>query len=746
MALPMAPAAMADAAGVGGDYVPLTSDTRVLNTASGVGAPKGPKGPGTTTSFQVTGVGSVPTTNVRAVLVDIAAQGPTANTFLTIWNKDAAARPIVGSLNVTTGEQISATAIVEVGSSGQLSVFNNAGNTDIFVDVMGYFTTVKTATGPGGFVPVVGNPTVVNVTGIAANGSKVVNMGGGVVPAGSPAVFVDLQAGAAQKAGWIGTVPGGGTVQTSSLEFQPGTTSSGAVVRVGSDGSVTVNNHSTGTVNVLVRLLGYFTSSNSTGAGARPLARRLIDTTLPANGSVDVAVGGTNGLPTKNIAGAALFFTANSPTESGYFKAWGVGNTEPGSSVSTWPADKQRGGMAIIKPGTDGKIRVKSVSTGTVRLTVDLQAWFADPIAPLPIAQFTPVSVAQGGAAAGSSLGSLEYAYVDNIGVPRLGHQADPDQITVQWSPAATDGSYTGQPGISTYTDGRTQVTVQRTSGDYWAASQTAVGAATYNAWGNLGGTMASPPTQITLATGTTINLAVDSDGALWHHRIVTGTTSYWRNLGDQDLVGPVTAVPVAQGQQLFARDTSGAVRTVLYANDGTMGAWVNLGGNGVTDRPAVVAYPGPRLRVFARAGDGSVQTKIQNIDGTWPEDWAQVGSQIAAGAPAAILDPVLGRTAVVVRGADNEVYTVFETAAGSGTWGQWKLISTDGNSDPAASDPTIAPIRKGSGQTFLIAFRNPNDTTRVYYRQDQVALAKARTAATPAFTGYSLPKPPAGR
>ena len=75
--------------------------------------------------------------------------------------------------------------------------------------------------------------------------------------------------------------------------------------------------------------------------------------------------------------------------------------------------------------------------------------------------------------------------------------------------------------------------------------------------------------TAVTLAGGTTVVLAVDDEGKLWHYRPV-GSTSYWRSLGDQDLVGPVTTVAVQQGVQLFARDTAGAIRTALYATDGS--------------------------------------------------------------------------------------------------------------------------------------------------------------------------------
>jgi hypothetical protein len=338
---------------------------------------------------------------------------------------------------------------------------------------------------------------------------------------------------------------------------------------------------------------------------------------------------------------------------------------------------------------------------------------------------------------------TIEYSYVDNLGQLRLGHQANPEIFgAIQWTTPVSDSAVIGQPGMSALSDGRVQVTVQDNDSGIWSIAQTEVASATWGGWSYLGGSMSSTPTQVTLADNTTVVFAVDSDGSLWHYRPASNMGP-WRNLGDQDLVGPVTTASMQQGVQLFARDMTGAIRTALYANDGSMSAWTSLGGTGITDRPAVVVYPGPRLRVFVRAADGSVQTKLQEVDGSWPADWSTVGTFTAAGAPAAILDPVLGRTAVVARGVDNEMYRVFEAGQGTGTWSDWGRVDTE-VSDPAATDPTVVPFTNGSGQSWAIVYRNANDATRLYNRQvPSLALqAKAATGA-PGFTRHTLPAPP---
>jgi hypothetical protein len=119
------------------------------------------------------------------------------------------------------------------------------------------------------------------------------------------------------------------------------------------------------------------------------------------------------------------------------------------------------------------------------------------------------------------------------------------------------------------------------------------------------------------------------------------------------------------------------------------------------------------------------------------------VGTFTAAGPPAAILDPVLGRTAVVARGTDNEVYRVFETAPGSGVWGTWSRLNPE-VSDPAATDPTVTPIINSSGQTWLVVFRNANDATRAYERDVPTATLRAnKTTGEWSFRSHTLPTAP---
>jgi len=148
------PAARADAAGKGGNYVALAQEGNLMDTRTGTGVPKAKIGAGGSVTFQATGVGGVPSTGVSAVLVDFAAISPTATTFLRI-SASGASGGGTSELNIAASSApLSNSATVAVGSDGKLSVYNGAGTVDVRVDVQGYFTSTNGSGGPGGFVPV----------------------------------------------------------------------------------------------------------------------------------------------------------------------------------------------------------------------------------------------------------------------------------------------------------------------------------------------------------------------------------------------------------------------------------------------------------------------------------------------------------------------------------------------------------------------------------------------------------------
>ncbi|EWM10798.1 hypothetical protein [Kutzneria sp. 744] len=726
-ALTTAPVANADAAGRGGDFVPLPSTPGVLDTRNGTGGVSAPVGAGATVSFPVLGVGQVPATGVSAVLVRIGLLGPTAATFAELW-PDGTSRPNVTMITAMTNEQISTTAVVKVGANGKLDLYNNAGKTDAVVEVEGYFKAEQGGTG-GGFVPLTHTRLIDTRSGlgtttgtIAAGASRTVTITGSLVPAGSAAALVNLTVPGASVEGWLTATPAGGTARPI-LNYEKGSTQSGVVLSLPANGQVTFTNKGTAAINLVVNVEGYYSSSPTQGAGYRPALTRLLNTRtagtgqpLAAGATIDVQVAGTNGLPTRGVAGAALALIAT-PVDAGYLKAWPVGQAEPSISVMDFNAGGWRANAMVLKPGTDGKIRIRNGSSDTIHLIVDLQGWYSDPQASVPVAQNTRMTAMQAAPVAGATVGTLEYSYVDNAGRVVEGHQSDVDNFgSVQWTVTSGNEAFTGQPSLTQLPSGKIQVAAQYTDGgDIWGDAQTAAGAQTWSPWADFGGSMASPPVTAKLGDGTVVDFAVDADGKLWSYA-QSGTVPFWKDLGDQDLVSGLSVVPVRDGLRVFGLNGAGSLRSIEYYNDGTQSAWSNLGGDGLSGQPAVVVRPGYLLQVFVRAADGTVVTKLANADGSWPADFSPVGSFAAAGSPAAILDPALGRLAVVVRGADNEIYHVWETSVGSNTWGDW--TKTIAATDPSATDPSVAPYVNSNGQSWMITFRNTNGAVRFYDRQ----------------------------
>ena len=152
LALPLAALpAQAAPASPGSGLQPLTP-ARLLDTRPGtqtidnryVGT--GPVGAGSSLDVPVTGRGGVPATGVAAVVLNVTAAGPTATTYVTVW-PTGAGRPNASTLNATAGVTVANSIIVGVGDNGQVSVYNDAGDTFLILDVAGWFAV------GGGFTP-----------------------------------------------------------------------------------------------------------------------------------------------------------------------------------------------------------------------------------------------------------------------------------------------------------------------------------------------------------------------------------------------------------------------------------------------------------------------------------------------------------------------------------------------------------------------------------------------------------------
>jgi hypothetical protein len=115
-----------------GNYTPL-APARILDTRA-----SGPVGPDAFVDLRVVGVGGVPANGVSAVVLNVTATRPTTKTYITAWPAGSK-RPVASNVNVVAGQSRPNLVLAQVGANGQVSLYNEAGTTDLVVDVLGWF-------------------------------------------------------------------------------------------------------------------------------------------------------------------------------------------------------------------------------------------------------------------------------------------------------------------------------------------------------------------------------------------------------------------------------------------------------------------------------------------------------------------------------------------------------------------------------------------------------------------------------
>ncbi len=113
-----------------------TVPTRAVDTRSGLGGTG--LSAGVVRTVKVTGVGTIPSSGVRAVVVNVTMTRPTATGHLTVWPAGGPP-PTASILNVTRGVTVANAFVVGVDPQGRLSLVSSAGTADVIVDVLGWF-------------------------------------------------------------------------------------------------------------------------------------------------------------------------------------------------------------------------------------------------------------------------------------------------------------------------------------------------------------------------------------------------------------------------------------------------------------------------------------------------------------------------------------------------------------------------------------------------------------------------------
>jgi streptogramin lyase len=252
----------------GGGFTAL-SPARVLDSRpppEQVGPYSTPWGPGTDREVTVAGGASPVPPDAEAVVLNATVTGTTAESFLTIY-PNGATKPTASSLNWKAGATIPNAVTVKVDTAGKIRVFNNSGNANVIVDVVGWF---KTGSG-NPFHPVtpvrfqdsrpppekVGAYATPWSTGTERNVSVTT---ASAVPAGAKAVLANVTVTSTGAESFL-TVWNTGAASrptASNLNWKAGTTIANAVTaKIGTGDTISVFNNSGG-VDVIADAAGWY--------------------------------------------------------------------------------------------------------------------------------------------------------------------------------------------------------------------------------------------------------------------------------------------------------------------------------------------------------------------------------------------------------------------------------------------------------------------------------------------------------
>jgi Tol biopolymer transport system component len=240
----------------GGGFTAM-APTRLLDTRT----TSTPIRPGETLVLPIAGTAGVPVTATAAAL-NVTAVAPTAPGFLTVY-PSLETKPLASNLNFAPGQVVANSVIAKLGTNGAVSIYNPYGNTDVVVDLNGYFDAAEHHGGLTAVTPsrLLDTRTANDPLGPMETVELTVIDVGGVPADNVTAVVLNVTATLPTAPSYLTVYPSGAERPlASNLNFIPGETQPNQVfAAVGDDGKVVVFNR-WGDVHVVVDVMAYFTS------------------------------------------------------------------------------------------------------------------------------------------------------------------------------------------------------------------------------------------------------------------------------------------------------------------------------------------------------------------------------------------------------------------------------------------------------------------------------------------------------
>ncbi|HVE64544.1 MAG TPA: N-acetylmuramoyl-L-alanine amidase [Mycobacteriales bacterium] len=368
-----------------GGRLTTVTPTRLLDTRE-VG---GPITGGTARSMLVAGRAGLPSSGLRAVVLNVTAVEPTRSGFLTVF-PGGTARPEASSLNFVSGQVVPNLVTVGVGRDGTVSIYSSAGSTHAAADVVGWYGddsvrsgSLFTATTPSRLLDTresAGGGAV----GPGATRDLVVTGAAGIPASGVDAVGLNVTAVSPTRRGFVTVYPAGtDRPVTSSLNFAAGDVRPNLVLaKVSPDGRIAFYNQ-TGSTHLAVDAVGWFGAPDTTSARGRFTAlapSRALDTRsstpLAPRETRTLTIGGISGVPATGAAAVLLNVTVDGPSASGFLTVHPGGSAVPTASNLNFVAGRSVPNAVVVGVSDAGAIEITN-SSGTTHVIVDVAGWYS---------------------------------------------------------------------------------------------------------------------------------------------------------------------------------------------------------------------------------------------------------------------------------------------------------------------------------------------------------------------------------
>ena len=301
-------------------------------------------------------------------------------------------------------------------------------------------------------------------TSLAGGATRALQVSGTAgVPSTASAVAINLTVTNAARSGFVTAFPTGVGVPTAStLNFVAGDTIANlAVVRLGTGGSLSLHNGSSGRIDLVADVAGYYVGDGTSGVAGTtvPLSpSRILDTrsalgsprAVAKGASIALQVTGRGGVPSTGAGAVILNVTAVTPATAGYVAAYPDGAPFPGTSNLNVAAGRTIAGLVAVSLGDGGRVRLRNGTGGPLHLVADVVGYVRAGEAAVPGSLMTldPTRALDTRTGSGQAVGPGKEV---RIGVPGLVGLLEASGaaafLNVTVTRATTSGYLTAYPG-----------------------------------------------------------------------------------------------------------------------------------------------------------------------------------------------------------------------------------------------------------------------------------------------------------